>query len=205
MRLLKSIFLGPEDLPEKILWLQRRETWAGDVKGNLIRAVGLGVFGVNEILNYHVFHVVDKRFHLGSLILMALWFMAALFFHGLLKRHALPRTLPYLMPALDIFLLTWLLFLADGPQSPLASIYFLIIALSALRLNPRIVLFTAGAAALGFLSVWDFAKRQTPDLAVPFFKAVIVILALGFMGLILAHGLSRVFFYFDKLTKEEPR
>jgi len=202
MRSIKELLIGPKVLPDSLLWLQRKETWAGDVKANFIRMVGLALFTINEILNYHVFHAVDKKFHVGSILVILIWFIAAIDFHIVLRRHWLARATPYLMPSLDLFLTTWLLFLADGPRSPLVVIYFLIIALSGARLNPAVVLYTAGAASFGYLSVWDFTKHQKPEYLVPVYHLVIVILALWLMGIIIAHFLGRVFFLFHEMKSD---
>ena len=202
MNLINAIFPSLDDLSEQLVWLQRRETWAGDVKANFIRMVALVIFTINEIFNYYLLHAVDKRFHIGSLIIISLWVIASINFHILLRRHWLPRATPYLMPSVDIFLVTWLILLGDGPKSPLVGIYFLIIALAALRLYPAAVLYTSCASAIGYLATWIFVKHQKPIFAVPHFHVVITILCLLFMGIILAHGLTRVYVLLSEMRKE---
>src|SRR5215472_17218803 len=154
----KSLLLGPQNPPEALVWLQRRQTWAGDVTANRIRLVALAIFTVNEFINYSVLHAVDKRFHTGSLLIIGLWFMCAAIFVWVLRHHYLPRSSPFLMASVDLLWMTWLLFLADGPKSPLIVIYFLIIALSGMRLNPSLSLYTGVAAVFGYLSVLQFVK-----------------------------------------------
>lgn len=200
MQQLKKLLFGLEGLPDQLLWFQRRETWAGDVKANFIRVVALIIFAVNEILNYHVFHVVDKKFHTGSMAVVLLWLLASVVFHALLRRHSLPRITPYLIPSVDILLLTWLLFLADGTRSPLVSVYFLIIALAGLRFNPLVILYTAGATVIGYLGVVQFTKVQKPEFLVPVYHVVIVSLALLLMGVIVSHLLARVFVLLNQAT-----
>lgn len=201
MTWIKRMFLGP-DADKSSLWLSRRETWAGDVKSNRIRMAGIAVFAANELVNFHLLHVVDLRFHVGSLLIIILWVMAAAFFRDALRRHLWPRAMPFLIPSVDLFLLTWLLFLADGPQSPLVSVYFLIIALSALRLDPAVALYTAGAAAFGYLSVLQFMKVQNPALLVPPHHAVIVTIAILFMGAIASHAAGRVLALIGELSRQ---
>src|SRR4051812_44823274 len=115
MSRIKNLLLGPENPPEALIWLQRRETWAGDLTANRIRLVALVIFALNEMFNYHVLHVVDKRFHYGSLLIVFLWALCAGVFSWMLRGHYLPRKSPYLMTSVDLLWITWLLFLADGP------------------------------------------------------------------------------------------
>lgn len=201
----KKWFLEGEAFSEPLLWLQRKETWRGDQKANRLRFLALAVFAVNELVNYHLLHVVDLRFHIGSLLIVFIWTMAALSNRILLERHWLPRSLPFFSAAVDAFLLTWLLFLGDGPRSPLAHIYFLIVALSVWRLNPRVVFFTTAVCAFGYLCAWDFAKHQKPEALVPLHHLVIVLLSLGFEGLILSHGVSRVLTLLGQTPKQADR
>src|SRR5882672_3301761 len=187
-----NILWGPADSQEPLLWLQRKETWWGDAKANRIRLVALALFTVNECVNYYLLHVVDKRFHIGSLLLVALWFVMACIFGLLLRFHYLPRSSPYVMASADLLLLSWLLCFADGPKSPLVAVYFLIIGLSGIRLNPVVALYTSGGAAFCYLSVLEFTKRQKPEFLVPIFHAVIIVISLLLMGFIMAHLISRV-------------
>jgi hypothetical protein len=193
MNAIKRILFGVESLPDQLLWLRRKETWNGDVKANYMRFACLAIFTINEFLNYYVFHVVDKKFHIGSLLIVVIWLVATVDFHIVLKNHWIPQFSPYLIPSIDLFLLTWLLFLADGTRSPLVVLYFPVIALAAIRLNPSVVLYTAGAASFGYLSVWDFTKHQKPEFLVPCFHVVIFILGLWSTGIILSHLLGRFF------------
>jgi hypothetical protein len=184
--------LGTTTPPDRVLWLQRRETWAGDRKTNRIRLAAVAVFTVNELINYHVLHVVDLRFHVASLLVVALWVLATALFSILLREHILPRATSYIIVSTDVLLLTWLLFLGDGPRSPLVALYFLVLALSAVRLDAVVCLYTGAAAALGYGAVLEFTKRQKPEMLVPPHHAVIVALALLLMGVVMAHLVGRV-------------
>jgi hypothetical protein len=178
-------------IAEPVLWLKRRETWAGDQKANRIRLAAVALFTVNELVNYHLLHVVDLRFHLGSLLIVGLWVAATALFSLMLREHIWPRAISYVIVSTDILLLTWLLLLADGPKSPLVVLYFLVIALSGVRVDPAVCLYTGGAAAFGYGAVLEFVKRQKPEFLVPPHHAVIVALALLLMGVVMAHLVGR--------------
>lgn len=190
---LKEMVLGASPRSPELLWLQRRETWNGDRKANFIRVCALAFFALNEFFNFHVLHIVDRNFHIGSLLVLFLWFLAALLFDVVLKNHWFPQGSSYLPPAMDALLLTWLLFLGDGPRSPLVAVYFLIIALSGLRLSPKIVRYTGAVCAVGFLAAWDFAKHQRPAFLVPGYHLVIVAVSLLLCAVIVSSLIERVF------------
>jgi hypothetical protein len=185
-------------IAEPVVWLQRRETWAGDRKANRIRLAAVAVFTVNELVNYHVLKVVDARFHYGSLLIIAIWVAATALFAVMLREHLWPRALSYVIVSTDVLLLTWLLLLGDGPKSPLVVLYFLVIALSGVRVDPRVCLFTAGAAMFGYGTVLQFMKMRQPDLLVPPYHAVIVALALLLMGVVMAHLVGRALTLLDQ-------
>jgi len=190
---ISKILLGESALPEQLVWLKRKETWLGDRHSNIIRLVALVIFTLNEMVNYHVLGVVNQQFHTGSLILVALWVLAAAAFDMVLRKHWIPRAAPYVMVSVDVFLLTWLLFLGNGPRSPLVGVYFLIVVLSALRLNQHLVFFTSLVSAFGYVSTWDFARHQRPENLVPIYHVVIVSLCLILAGIVLCHAISRAF------------
>src|SRR6185503_1931612 len=92
----QALGLAPE-LSESALWLSRRETWAGDRKASRVRLAAVAVFTVNELVNYHVLRVVDLRFHVASLLVIAVWLLASALFAILLREHLLPRATSYLI------------------------------------------------------------------------------------------------------------
>ena len=185
-------------IAEPVVWLKRQETWAGDRKANRIRMAAVAVFTVNELVNYHVLRVVDARFHYGSLLVVAIWVAATALFAVLLREHIWPRALSYVIASTDVLLLTWLLLLGDGPKSPLVVLYFLVIALSGLRVDPRVCLYTAGASTFGYGAVLQFMKMRQPDLLVPPYHAIIVALALILRGVVMAHLSGRALTLLDQ-------
>jgi hypothetical protein len=178
-------------IAEPVVWLKRRESWAGDKKANRIRLAALALFTINELVNYHVLQVVDRRFHLGSLLIIGIWGAATMLFSIMLREHIWPRAASYIIVSTDVLLLTWLLLLGDGPRSPLVVLYFLVIALAGVRVDPAVCLYTAAAATVGYGAVLEFVKRQKPELLVPPYHAVIVALSLLLMGVVMSHLVGR--------------
>jgi hypothetical protein len=126
-------------------------------------------------------------------------------FSLVLRAHLWPRRTPYLTAFADVLLLTWLLCLADGPRSPLVALYFLVVGLSAMRLDPAVCLFTGAAATIGYGAVLEFTKRQKPELLVPPYHAVIVALALLLLGAVMAHVAGRALALLDEWLGKEAR
>jgi hypothetical protein len=188
---LGAVWGATPKIAEPVLWLKRRESWAGDRKANRIRLAALALFTINELVNYHVLQVVDRRFHLGSLLIIGIWGAATLLFSIMLRQHIWPRAVSYVIVSTDVLLLTWLLLLGDGPRSPLVVLYFLVIALAGMRVDPAVCLYTAAAATVGYGAVLEFVKRQKPELLVPPYHAVIVALSLLLMGVVMSHLVGR--------------
>jgi hypothetical protein len=84
-----------------------------------------------------------------------------------------------------------LLNFAAGPRSPLTTGYFLIVALSALRLSVPLVRFATGAAALGYVCVlgvarWPaaFGRNAEELLRIPRYQQAMFLAALALTGVI---------------------
>lgn len=184
--------LGLKPVSEPLVWLQRRETWAGDLKANLIRVSALFIFGVNEMFIFYFLKGVSASFHRSSLLLVAIWLGAAIAHQMALKNHWLPKSGSVLMVACDVFLLTRLILAGGGLGSSLVGIYFLIVALTALRLNPKFVLMSTGLCVWGYLAVLGSSPRPIGDIAPLSVRATITVLCLLFQGAILSHGIGRV-------------
>ena len=100
------------------------------------------------------------------------------------RNRIFPPVLKYLSTGADLFLLTSVLTLADGPRSPVLLIYFLLIALAGTRLSQRLVLFATGGAVLGYVALLGQVLRYRPSLAVPIHWSITTISALVLCGVV---------------------
>jgi hypothetical protein len=118
-----------------------------------------------------------------------------------LRRQIFPAVLKYATTAADVVLLTGILMVADGPRSPLVIGYLLVIALSALRFQVRLIWFATLATAGGYLVLLGYAKwwanREESvfgkrELTVPPYHEFIFLLGLALTGIILGQIVRRV-------------
>jgi hypothetical protein len=177
---------------------QRLESWAGEVRVNLIRIVALAAFYVYHLLNVYVLHddpALRGEFHIVVTIVVAAWAVAALLLHLFLTRRQVSPLLPFVASSWDLALLTLLLALTQGgPKSPLLVLYFLIVAAAPLRMSLLLVYATTLGAMAAYLLLLgnhvfivvgadryyqaDFAER------IPRTQEVIFLLGLGIAGLL---------------------
>src|SRR4051794_17012069 len=134
----------------------RLESWAGEVRVNLMRSIALAAFYGYHLLNVYVLNPDDPALRGDSnvtvTIITAAWAAAALLLHRLLTRRQVAPLLPFVASGWDLILLT-LLVTRSGPQSPLLVIYFLIVAAAPLRMSLPLVYVTTLGAMAGYLLV----------------------------------------------------
>jgi hypothetical protein len=132
---------------------QRLESWAGEVRVNLIRlAALLGFYGYHLV---NVYLVGDASaagdFHKAVTALVLAWSAGALMVYFALKRRWLHPALPYGVVLWDTLMVTLLLALVGGPRGPWPSLYLLIIASAPPRLSLRLVYLATGAAVVAYV------------------------------------------------------
>ena len=126
------------------LWedTRRIEAWAGEVRVNLIRLAAIIAFYGNHLVQVYLLRddpAVDRSFHITVTALALAWAMAVLALHICLSRRYVPPALKYVAVSWDIIMVTALLIVTGTPRSPLAVLYFLLIASAPLRLHLRLV------------------------------------------------------------------
>src|SRR5262249_40188442 len=134
--------------------------------------------------------VVDDKFHASMTGLALAWTMVALVTLICLRTHVFPATLKYATTACDVLLLTAVLMIADGPRSPLAVGYFLVIALAAMRLSRGLIWAATLGSMAGYLFLLGYVKYFAADdratmMAVPRYYQMIMLVALALSGIIL--------------------
>jgi len=181
--------------------IELREEYEGEARANLLRILGIGAFYIVELMNYYGLELgwlniqptVDEKFHLTVTGLAAAWALVALAALFCLSQGYLPAVLKFATTAADIFLLTAILAVADGPRSPLVVAYFLIIVLASLRLQLGLVRYAAAGTIAGYLFLLGYAKwfAAGRDLMVPRYHELIVLVALALTGILLGQVVRR--------------
>lgn len=192
--------LPPETTGAERQWFiaARWQELEGETRANLLRALAVGLFYLVELSNQGN---VPPVFHTAVTALAGAWLLTAWAVHISLQRRVFPEAMKFLSTGVDLFLMTCVLLLADGPRSPLIVGYFIIIALSALRFNLLLLRFAAVGAMGCFLLVSRQAAWMRPALGVSGNHEFIVILALGLCGVILGQLLRRVRVFADDYAR----
>lgn len=190
-----------EDRDKQWFIAGRWQEYEGEARANLLRVLGVALFYVVELINYHGLNLgfvqmpkvegVDRGFHMAMTALAAAWAMTGWGVWICLERRIFPERMKYLSTAADFLLMTCVLLLADGPRSPLLVCYFVLICLSALRFSlPLVRMATAGAIA-GYAVLVGYAFWFRPTERVPRYHELIFVLSLGLAGVIVGQVIRR--------------
>ncbi len=181
----------------------RREEYRGEARANLIRLIGIAGFYAIELISYYGLRVgfleiprqtgIDREFHVAVTALALTWTAVGLGVHFALRARVFPDVLKFVSTGADVALLTSVLVLADGPRSPLVVIYFLVLALAALRFSLPLVRFATGSSIASYLFLSGYARWFAErDLTVPRYAQFVVLLALLLAGVVLGQVLRRI-------------
>jgi hypothetical protein len=184
--------------------VSRWQEYQGEARANLLRTIGIGAFYIIELINHGVHvgalqlpQVSNDRFHALVSGLAVIWTMVALVTLVCLRRQFFPPAAKYVTTTCDLVLLTAVLAIADGPRSPLIVIYFLIIALAALRLSPRLIAMATLGSLAGYLFLLGYVKycaseERAAAMSVPRYYQLIVLVAFALAGVILGQVIRQV-------------
>ena len=187
--------------------VSRWQEFEGEGRANLLRLIGITVFYLVELVNYHGINLgivempredLSRAFHLAVTMLTIAWAMLCLSVLYCRTQRFFPFWLKYFSTCGDLLLLTTILALADGPRSPLLVVYFLIIALASLRFSLRLIWCATAGACIGYVFLLGYARWalipdwHIPDRSVPRYHQVIFLSALVLTGVILGQVIRRV-------------
>jgi len=176
--------------------IQRVESWAGELRVNAIRLIGIVVFYGRHMIQFMLAASDSPTrgvYHLRVTWLAVLWAAEAAALHYHLSRRRCPPEMKYFSTAWDIIMITLLCVFAGGPRTPFVLLFFPVIAMSPLRLSLKLVYFATFGAVAGYLCVlgayvWYVIGYEkyyaTPALRIPRSEEAIVILALLVTGLL---------------------
>lgn len=119
------------------------------------------------------------------------WLMQAFAIHLMIANRHVSRWLPNLATAGDLVWLTLLLCLSTGPGGPMVVGYFLIIMLSGVRFDLRLVRWTTVAAMMSYLVLlgvtrWPLGMLKQVSLqSVPPYHEIMILVAMVVAGIII--------------------
>ena len=193
---------------KKIDDLFAEEEKAGEQKVNIIRLAAIAVFFLDELLNYYWLGAVEHRIHLSTrwtLVVWELFAFAAWYRVNLRGNYA--RWMKYASTGVDVLFLTFIVIALEGNSGPLISLFYLLIAESALRYSRGAIFAVTGLSAAGYATVWlySFGNPRIPSVST--YAAGIHILAMIVMGVIVAYIVKKmrdlVFKFADNLVRKE--
>ncbi len=177
----------------------------GEARANLLRIIAIGVFYSIELLANSGYAsawlqlgaTVDLKAHQVITAVAVAWTLVALGVHVLLREQIFPPGLKYVTTTCDILLLTLMLMVAHGPRSAMVVGYFLIIVLSGLRFQLRLVWCATLGTMAAYLFLLGYARWFAPEamragMLVPRYQQFIVLAALGLTGVMLGQIIRRV-------------
>lgn len=144
---------------------QRWQQYDGEFRANVLRIVCLGVFYTIHFWHYYqpfglleLGEAPSKGFHQAATLLVATWVLMAFVVNQCLRNQIFPKWLSHVTVATDMALLTAILCLGGGLQSPLVVGYPLVLILAALRFHLPLIRMATGAACFGYLFVCAAAR-----------------------------------------------
>ncbi|MEM9070954.1 MAG: hypothetical protein AAGE52_20760 [Myxococcota bacterium] len=191
-----------EGVPSPWSVVQRVWSYRGEERANVMRVIAIAVFYVVQLANRHGLNLgilkleavesVTAEFHAAVTALTVAWMAVALGALVMMRSRRFPPALKYVTTTIDVVLLSALLLIADGPRSPLVVIYFIVLAGAPLRFSVPLVRYTTFATIAGYIFVVGDAWLRRPELQVPRYQQVIMVLTLGFCGLVLSQLMRAV-------------
>jgi hypothetical protein len=178
------------EFSEEAAWTaaQRFETWAGEVRVNLVRLAAIAALYGHHLFNRFVLKLeIPRPYHLAVTGIAAAWTLGALALHAALGRRWNPPWLRFSAVAFDAIMIASVLLVSDGPRGPFFMLLFLLIATAGLRLDLRLVWTAATLAILVYALACGHDRwiRKLPDpVRVPRSHQVIVMIGLACGGLL---------------------
>lgn len=140
---------------------------------------------------------LTNQAHIAITSIVLSWGIVGLWVHYLLRERVFPGWLMYASTMGDICFLTAILVLTTGPTSPLVVGYFLMIMMSGLRFDLRLVRWSTVTAILSYVFVlgcakWPIGLSKLNALpSVPRYQQLMIVLALLLAGIIVGQGVRQ--------------
>ena len=178
---------------------------AAELRVNLIRIISISAFYLIHLWNYLAPNLgtavsgfiglgdvaVSGPRHIAVTTLCLAWLMVAFIVHFLIDQRKASDRLTLWSTLADIVLLTAILSVSSGPAGPMVAGYFLILMLTGLRFNLRLVRNATVAAVIGYLAVlavsrWPMGVLEKNEMAnVPRYHQAMILVAIIISGVIM--------------------
>lgn len=177
--------------------VRRIYNWSRRQPGLAITLVGVSAFYCYHLICVYLLKLYDltipanATFHRNSTTVAFLWLVGATFFQWQLMNATRPARWPILgWVTMEVVLFTAFLALSEATAtSPLCCIYLLLVAISVLRFDPRIVSYVTATCLASFLFLTWRSTRVSLELEVT--DVVPMVLCIVCIGLIQFFALRR--------------
>lgn len=190
--------------------LRRRRQYEAELRVNVVRIVAVATFYLIHLLHYRAtlgdssvwkFFGLDAGVglsaaqHTAVTSLVLAWLMSAVIVQQFVQSRLLPPWLMYASTAADLCFLTGALTLSSGAASPLVVGYFLVVLMSGLRFDLRLVRATTVGAIAGYLFLLGCARwpvgllQEHPLPLVPRYQQLMLTAALVLAGTLVGQWL----------------
>lgn len=169
---------------------RRVESWAGEVRVNLIRLVALIGFYAHHLINVYLLRAdptLQGSYHAAVTVVVLAWGAAVGILFYFLRQRIVPSTLKYVATLWDIALITGLLVIGGNPKTELTTLYYLVVVAASLRFSlPLVYVATLAsmAAYLLFMGYIRFTLELPAEARLDHPDQVIFLLTLGGLGLL---------------------
>lgn len=169
------------------------EEQLGERKLNSLRLLFLGVFFVNEFLNYYLWKVVGEAQHLRAVWTMIAWLAYGAGAWWLVnRRRYYARPVKYVSAAADALFLTLAIILVEGNNGPVVPAYYILIIVCALRYSYRAILWASVFSALGYAAVWSTSFGNPRLSPIPTYSAIIHLLIMLMAGALSSYAVRKM-------------
>lgn len=168
----------------------RWQAFAGEAQTNMLRVAAVAGFYAIQLLNYLTFSTrsgPEQAFQRAVTLIAAAWLFLSLAVLVSLQRRFFPAALQHVVAIADVLLLTAACSIGSGSASPLVAVYFLLIALGALRNYVSLVWTSTLGAMVGYLCLvaikdptWFDANHATPVV-----NQLVTLLSLALTGFVM--------------------
>ena len=145
--------------------------------------------------------------HIAISLLCFGWLMQAFGIHFMAHNRLLPDRLITGLTIADIMWLTAILCVSTGAAGPMVIGYFLIIVLTGIRFDLRLIRFATVAAIVGYLAVLGVAKwpvgwiKEFEIQTVPRYHQLMIVVALAFCGVTVGQIVRHAYIMTGALNK----
>ena len=154
--------------------IQRWQQYTAETRVNLIRAIGIAVFYLIQLIHFNFFDIPDEqleaatKFHHNTTLLCAGWFAIVLTITYCLTIRWFPPYFKYITTTTDLFMLTAIASFGSASASPLVYVYFVMLVMAALRFDLWLIRISTAIACfcyVGLLTISSPDWMGSADLA----------------------------------------